>query len=236
VFFLGDPHDARYGTDMLSLIAGLVAGTMHVFTGPDHLAAVAPLAIRHPRKALRTGAAWGAGHALGVLILGGIGAAARSFINVESISAWAEFLVGGVLVGVGIWALLQSRDIRVHDHSHDHGDNGLHSHLHVHHHDQEDHAKHTHTAFGVGILHGAAGTGHLLGVLPSLALPPAQAVVYLLAYGVAAVVSMSGFGLRLGLLGRTGPKIVRGLVVASGVFAVALGLFWMISGWPLRAS
>eukprot|EP00438_Fugacium_kawagutii_P025792 Skav209817 [mRNA] locus=scaffold2424:43838:54211:+ [translate_table: standard] len=48
------------------------AGAFHSLSGPDHLAALAPLALRTsgPGKAFRTGAFWGFGHVLGQVLLG----------------------------------------------------------------------------------------------------------------------------------------------------------------------
>ncbi len=227
---------------MIPLLAGVAAGALHVVAGPDHLAAVTPLAMREPLRGARTGAVWGLGHATGVIVLGAIGALANSFVHVQSLAAWSEFLVGIALLGIGLWALRQSQTFVVHSHAHLHeqvsSDGHEHVHVHVRHatHAEGAHKHHSHAAFGVGLLHGAAGTGHLLGVVPSLMLPPAQAAVYLLSYGAAAVASMSAFGLGVGHLGRrVRPGMLRALMVASGVFASGLGVFWMISGWPSGA-
>ena len=40
---------------MLTAFSGLIAGAAHVITGPDHLAAVAPIAVDDPRRATRLG-------------------------------------------------------------------------------------------------------------------------------------------------------------------------------------
>ena len=50
--------------------------------------------------------------------------------------------------------------------------------------------------FGVGLFHGMAGTGHLLGVLPSLLLSQVSAAVYLGMYFISAIGAMMGFGRR----------------------------------------
>ncbi len=229
---------------MYPLIAGIAAGALHVVSGPDHLAAIAPLAVRAPHRGATTGAAWGLGHAAGVIALGALGAVAKSFINVASIASWSEFLVGAALLGIGLWAVRQSRAVVIHTHEHAHGQDAHHDHEHEHvhlhvrtpAHPPSAHKHHTHAAFGVGMLHGAAGTGHLLGVLPSLALPPRQAAVYLVAYGVSAVLSMTAFGYGLGRVGtRLSPTHLRRFMIATGLFAVGLGIAWMISGWTAIA-
>lgn len=225
---------------ILALLAGLGAGTVHVITGPDHLAAVAPIALRQPLRAARAGAAWGLGHGLGVAVLGGLGIAARGLVDVHGLSGWSEFLVGFLLVGLGLSSLRSALGMKVHDHEHRHADevHGVqaHGHPHLHFggaHDDAAHRAHTHAAFGVGILHGAAGMGHLLGVIPSLALPPLHAAAYLSAYLLAAVLSMAAFGLLLGQLGqRAGPGRLRGALVLASLFTIGTGGFWLLTTWP----
>ena len=55
---------------MTLAIAGIVAGFIHVLSGPDHLAAIAPYAVDGKSRAWRTGVRWGLGHTTGVLGLG----------------------------------------------------------------------------------------------------------------------------------------------------------------------
>ena len=228
---------------MTPALVGALAGLMHVVSGPDHLVAVAPLAIRKPALGLRVGTAWGLGHATGVVALGLLGVVARSFINIDRISNWSEVLVGGVLIGIGVWALWQSRKVVLHRHPHVHApshvdpSNRPHEHLHIHvaneSHTEIAHRHHKRSAYGIGILHGAAGTGHLLGVVPALALPPRQGLAYLFSYAVAAVAAMAGFGGLMGTIGhRLSPRLLCNFMRLLGVVAVGIGVYWVTSGWP----
>jgi hypothetical protein len=215
---------------MLSLTAAMTAGTAagaaHVVAGPDHLAALAPMSAHSPKRAMRTGAAWGLGHGAGVVVLGGLGQLARDFIDIQRISAFSELLVGFLLVGIGLWALKRASAIAVHTHDHSH-DGSTHHHLHVHA-SSETHADHSHAAFWVGALHGTAGGGHLLGVLPSLALPPAQAAAYLSAYLVAAVASMTAFSVMIGrITGSRGPRTLRRILQGTAAASVVIGIAWI---------
>ena len=83
---------------MIPILTGFAAGGLHVFSGVDHLAALAPAAVENPSGAVRTGVFWGLGHGIGVVIIGGIGLALRGLVDVESWSGWAEFLVGFLLI------------------------------------------------------------------------------------------------------------------------------------------
>ena len=219
------------------LVSGLIAGLIHTISGPDHLAALAPIAAADHRRAVRLGALWGLGHGLGVCALGGIGVLAKQTLAVEWLSTWSEFLVGLVLIGVGVWAVRRSFDVTIHTHGHRHAEKTDHGHIHVHigkKHGQRAHRNHQHTALGVGALHGAAGTGHLFGVVPALALGAVDAGIYLAAYLLAAVGSMALFG---GIIGRVtargGQLMLRRMMLASGGVAAAVGVVWSWSSWPL---
>jgi hypothetical protein len=226
-------------------LAGSLAGLLHVVSGPDHLVAVAPLAMKRPLHGLKIGITWGVGHASGVILIGLVGVLLRSFIDIGLLSRWAEFVVGFVLIGVGVWAILQMRKFVLHRHSHHHRAHSLppavpssgHAHIHVHeqgvaHDEPAHHRHHTRGSFLVGLVHGAAGTGHLLGVLPSLALPPIAGALYLGCYGVAAVIAMGSFGLVMGIVGNTlNPRVLQRAMLGCGILAIGLGLFWLGSAW-----
>ncbi len=234
---------------MISALAGFIAGSAHVVTGPDHLAALAPIAVDQPRKAMQLGLRWGLGHGLGVILLGALGVFARSSVDVDAISAWSEFMVGFMLIAVGVWALRRTMKMVIHTHAHDHQQGSQqgslssgtepdgHSHFHVHatadgHETAGAHKSHSHAAFVVGMLHGAAGTGHLLGVLPSLALPTFDAIIYLAAYFVSAVLSMACFGAILGVVTKNrGPIVLRKIMYASSTAAIVIGVVWIGQTW-----
>ncbi len=200
-----------------------------MFAGPDHLAALTPIAVRDPAQAGRTGANWGLGHGVGVVFIGVLGLMLRSLVDFATWASWAEFLVGFMLLGVGLWAIVRARRFDTHVHTHDH-DGGEHEHPHAH---ITTGLNHSHAAFGVGLLHGMAGSGHVFGVLPALALPTGLALVYLGSYLVAAVLAMGGFAYSLGfLVRRAGPAWVRRIMYGSGVGAIVIGAIWIISSWP----
>src|SRR5882724_6738261 len=114
---------------MIAAITGLVAGTLHVWSGPDHLAAIAPLAARNRSGAWLPGARWGFGHSAGVGLVGLLSLWLRDLLPVNLLSTWGERLVGVMLFGIGLWAL--SKAFKVHAHGHEH-DGNRHVHLHTH--------------------------------------------------------------------------------------------------------
>lgn len=222
---------------MLPIFAGLLAGSAHVISGPDHLAALAPIALEAPKSARSMGMRWGLGHGIGVLILGGIGVLSKETLDLNVISAWSEFLVGFILMAVGLWAFYKAKGIVVHSHPHDHSDSA-HDHVHIHtqteEHSHQSHHSHGHTAFWVGMLHGSAGGGHLFGVLPSLAFGTVDACIYLASYFIAAVVSMAIFAEILGFISlRQGPHILQRLMYSVSLLVLSIGGVWSYNAWPL---
>jgi hypothetical protein len=111
-----------------------------------------------------------------------------------------------------------------------------HAHLHVHTPKEKSRPATWHeparSSYWVGLLHGAAGTGHLLGVIPSLALPPALGAAYLLCYGVAAVFAMGCFGFFMGLVGnRVSATWLRRFMFTCGLVAIGVGVFWIYASY-----
>lgn len=218
-------------TSLIVLLGAMSAGAVHVVSGPDHLAAVLPLAVRDRAAAARTGAMWGLGHGLGVVVLGGLGQLLRGRVELDGVSGLAELAVGVLLVVLGVRTMLGARGLVVHSHAHPHE----HTHLHVHLEDptvgQEDHplrgahAGHSHSALGFGLLHGVAGGGHLFGALPSLALGPASAALYLAGYVAAAVGVMTAFAAGAGAL--VPPARLRLATTLCGALAVGVGVAWV---------
>lgn len=221
------------------VLAGLIAGVVHVLSGPDHLAAVAPLALRDGRRgrAWASGLWWGVGHTSGVWVLAALALLFREAIPVDLISGWSERIVGVVLIGVGLWAMRSALRTRIHMHEHTHGGE-THLHIHAHragadtgHDHPRAHAGHSHAPLGIGLLHGVAGTSHLVGVLPSLLMPTrADAALYVAAYGLGSITAMTGFTHVLGRLlgGLRGERLYRRLLGGTGLAAMGVGVWWFV--------
>lgn len=224
---------------MLPALSGFFAGVAHVASGPDHLAAVAPLAIgkRRSFSAALVGASWGLGHGLGVALVGTAGQLLKGVLGLGAVTTWAEILVGVFLIGLGAWTIRKSYRVTIHEHTHRH-DGDQHSHLHVHdvegarEHAQAAHPgaphRHRHAALGIGVVHGLAGSGHLYAVLPSLAMAHQQAAMYLIGYLLAAIVAMAAFGALVGWLSRAaGPRHVATAMRVAGWVCLVVGIAWI---------
>jgi hypothetical protein len=198
---------------MFAFLAGLAAGLLHVFSGPDHLAAVAPLAAEGRRGQWRTGLEWGIGHTTGVVLIALLLLWIRQRLPLDAISAYSERLVGLALIAVGAWGIRGAWRRR------SYGAAG------------SGHA-HAGASFAIGTVHGLAGSSHLFGVLPALAFSAQlDSMLYLAGFGIGAMAGMTAFAAGVGLIAiRFGSdhRRYRGLLYASSAAALVIGGFWLV--------
>ncbi len=219
---------------MIAAFTGLLAGAIHVWAGPDHLAAIAPLAARRSGQAWLPGVRWGVGHSAGVALVGLLALLARDLLPLETLSGWGERMVGVMLIGIGIWGFRKAMRHRVHAHAHEHdGESHVHVHVHAKPHAQGGSHRHGHAALGVGILHGLAGSSHLLGVLPMLAMPTKlDAALYLGAFAAGTILSMGVFSSLIGALATrcalTGERAYKTMMGTCAVAAIGVGIAWLL--------
>ena len=86
----------------------------------------------------------------------------------------------------------------------------------------------------MGALHGLAGSSHLFGVLPALALPTQSAALgYLAGFGLGAVVAMTAFAAAVGMLAarasRRSAHAYRTMLYACSLSAFIVGGFWLVA-------
>ena len=236
-------------TTLLSfpLIAGTLAAMLHVLAGPDHLAAVAPLAVENKNKTWKIGLFWGFGHLTGMLLIGILMTLFRDLIPVEKISEHSEQLVGFILIVIGLWSFyrIKNSSKKHHQHPHIHNEDEMVVHIHKHHHGDTEKHSHTHkekakkqgvwAAFSVGTLHGLAGVAHFILFLPTLAFSSNfDSGLYLIGFAIGTVLSMTLFSLILGKIAAKAElnhndRLFNGIRFTTGLFAVIIGVYWIIS-------
>lgn len=225
---------------------GLLAGGQHAIGGPDHFAGVAPCAVRAGARAYRVGVAWGLGHASGAGAAAVIALLLRALIPgvEEHLSGISDAIVGVLMCLVGALGLRAAVRASVHDHTHHHAGDaararqpGVLAHRHAHLrpfalpwrrtvHDHE----HGHSAFVLGLFHGAGGLAHLFAVVPALGLPGvALPALYLCGYGLGSLTLITAFAAGVGRLAPASrPRAQRRLLIVASSLSLAVGLVWIV--------
>ena len=232
------PHPADHkgaATAMiLAPVLGLAAGFIHVLTGPDHLAAIAPLAVSERGGAWLIGVRWGLGHSLGVVALGLVAALLGQRLALDptstgdALSAGSERAVGVMLLAIAAWGFWRLRQQSPTQAGHAHNPDGSHPPA------SPDGARtRPYAPYAIGILHGCAGGSHLLAILVVLAFPTLTGVLsYLAAFVVGSVVAMALFAGGMGWLAATrgvSSAFCRRLVTTSLLITTAIGCWWLFA-------
>lgn len=245
-------HTAPLGIALL----GLALGMRHA-TDPDHVVAVTTIVAGERRitAASTIGLVWGLGHTLTVLAVGAAIILFKVAIPAR-LGLAMEFAVAIVLILLGVRAAGEilaplTRRLRasafqgdanllVHSHLHSHGE---HAHTHPHVHGEAASATgHDHLAaatpfsvrrpflraFGVGLVHGLAGSAAIALLVLSAIPDPRWAVIYLIVFGIGTMIGMvlitTAIGLPYAFAARRTARAHRAIAIGSGLLSFGFGL------------
>jgi ABC-type nickel/cobalt efflux system permease component RcnA len=217
-------------------MAAVALGAAHALE-VDHMVAVSAFVGQQPRVGAATmfGVRWGIGHALVVLIVGGL--LAWSNIGIpRGVDEWMELAVGLMLVALGAWVIHSARRLHFHKPSRHGGHAHLHAHSPEHHPHSHAHAdptkRHRHLSTIVGAMHGLAGTAPIVALIPVTLLPGTwSAVGYLVAFGMGTVLAMGIYAALAALAAQRAAsslKAARRVAVFTGVTSVVVGIWWIL--------
>ncbi|CAM8910917.1 unnamed protein product [Rhodiola kirilowii] len=210
---------------------GFLAGCLHTLSGPDHLAALAPLSIgRTTLQSAAVGALWGAGHDAGQVIFGLLFLLLKDRLQIEILQTWGTRVVGLTLMVIGAMGIKEAYEVPAS--ALETGDAGLMASNSL---DYSSTGKKKigFATFATGVVHGLQPDALMI-VLPALALPSRLAgAAFLGMFLLGTVFSMGSYTAFLGscsqALKERIPRITEKLTWASSLFALALGLAIIIS-------
>lgn len=198
------------------LAIGFLLGMKHAIE-PDHIIAVSTIACQSKSiwRSSLAGVFWGIGHTFTLLIVSVI----MLLLKREIPEVWAgsiEFLVGLMLVYLGLSSIYSAAHRRSHQHEGDH----IHPHLHV---------SYVKSAL-IGMVHGLAGSAAMLMLTMATVKNVWEAALYILIFGGGTVVGMLGFTTILGapfVLSSKKISVNKALNRITGTISAVYGFYYM---------
>jgi len=199
----------------LAVIAlGFVLGVRHA-TDPDHVVAVTAIAARSRRiaPAALVGVLWGLGHSLTILLVGGA-IILFNLVVPPRVGLAFEFAVGLALAIVGAINVF-----------------GRHAQ-----HDEQPASVPTGRAFGLGLVHGLAGSAAVALLVLAAVQDARTGLVYLAVFSLGTILGMVGITVGLAaplkLVGARWPGYGIPLRVVTGTLSLLFGVYvlWHV-GW-----
>lgn len=194
------------------LLFAAVVGFSHAFEA-DHLVAVSNIVTKRDRivLAIKDGIYWGLGHTSTIFLIGLIMIVGRATF-LDGYFSYFEAVVGLMLVVLGLYRLYQYRQNA----------------------DREPHVHydHHHLAYGVGLIHGLAGSGAMILLVMTEVQGNVNSLLYLLIFGLG---SISGMLVAAGIFSLpfsrkiTNNRFLKtGLVLLSSLLCIAYGTYVII--------
>lgn len=206
-------HFSDGTTLVIVLVCAVLLGLRHA-GDPDHLTAVTTLVTNERGGATRLGLAWGLGHASSLLVFGVPIVLWEAYLPAP-VERGAEVTIGLVIVALAVWLLLRWRRGEF-----------AHSHTHL----KVPPRRTPWQAFGIGLVHGVAGSAGVGVLLLAAISSQAVALVALVLFAACTAISMAVLSTGLGhVLGRPRAQRAFGRVVpAFGAFGLCFGTWYAL--------
>ncbi|XP_037461430.1 uncharacterized protein LOC119332348 [Triticum dicoccoides] len=221
---------------------GFLAGCLHTLSGPDHLAALAPLSIgRSPVESAAVGALWGCGHDAGQVMFGLLFLGLKDRLHIEVLRTWGTRVVGLTLLVIGAIGIREATQaapcvaaaLEGGTSAHQHGGNNSNA---------LEKAllgaggkkkEISFATFATGIVHGLQPDALMI-ILPALAMPSrAAGAAFLGMFLVGTVLSMASYTVLIGTcteaLKERVPRITEKLTWAASLVAISMGVAIIVS-------
>jgi hypothetical protein len=227
---------------MLGIFITAYAGLEHAFEA-DHLLAVNNLVSNRSKmnQAVKDGIYWGIGHTTTIFLVGILMIGFKVVVS-EHVFSYLEATVGLMLVFLGMYRLSKLFKKNTHTHTYTHRHplsetnpvSYLHSHTYSHshftttsNHDHSNSLNSFNAAFGVGLVHGLAGSGALVALVLTQMKTATEGLLYILIFGMGSIFGMfvaSGlFSIPFSKSILKSDKLQIGLIVISSLLCVFYG-------------
>ena len=198
----------------IPMLLAVVVGFGHAFEA-DHLVAVSNIVTKRNKLslALKDGIFWGLGHTSTILLIGVLLIIGKATF-LDGYFGYLEAFVGVMLVGLGVFRLYKYyRPSNETDH---------------HHAAEKNHR----LAYGVGLVHGIAGSGALILIVMAEFQSSLQSIIYLVLFGLGSVVGMliaaGVFNLPFSKRVNANSKVRKILILASSYLCIGYGIYVII--------
>jgi len=177
---------------ILFFLVALYGGLLHAFE-PDHILAVTNIVSQRNKllPALKDGIFWGLGHTSTIFLVGMIMIVFK--VNIpQGAFSYFEAAVGLMLIIVASYRFYiflrdEQTTISFHKHKHEHAGENKHLHTHIHLRGNNLHK----ASYGIGIVHGLAGSGTLVVLIMTQIESIANSILYLVIFGLGTMVGMA---------------------------------------------
>ncbi|MDR2042328.1 MAG: hypothetical protein LBP98_08455 [Tannerella sp.] len=172
------------------LLYALYEGLIHAFEA-DHVLAVTNIVSQRSKilPALKDGIFWGLGHTSTIFLIGILMILFKVNIPEHSFS-YFEAAVGAMLILVAsyrFYIFVRDEQTVFHTHRREHAGENRHPHVHVH---LKGNTLHR-TSYGIGLVHGLAGSGMLVALVMTQIGTLADSFLYLLIFGIGSIAGMA---------------------------------------------
>lgn len=213
---------------------GFLAGCLHTLSGPDHLAALAPLSIGRTRmESAAVGALWGCGHDAGQVIFGLLFLLLKDRLHIEVFRTWGTRVVGLTLLVIGAMGIKEASEVPTPCVALENGECDVDVYEALENPAVGKKKKIGFATFATGIVHGLQPDALMI-IVPALALPSRVAgAAFLIMFLLGTVFAMGSYTVFIGSCSQAlkdrVPRITEKLTWASSLVAIALGIAIIVS-------
>jgi cytochrome c biogenesis protein CcdA len=198
-------------TQLVTILFAAIVGFGHAFEA-DHLVAVSNIVTKRSKfsLAIKDGIYWGLGHTSTTMLVGIVILLGKTMVN-EVYFSYLEGCVGIMLLAIGIFRFRTLSAYKSDE---------QHTHL-------TDDRSHHHVAYGIGMVHGFAGSGIMVLLVMTEIKETFPSLLYLLIFGIGSIAGMlvaSGlFSLPFSKLFTKSRKAQVLLITLSSALCVFIG-------------